>query len=102
MSSMTARSTRWLGRPSCSVASRQAFPRQRLDDRRGHLCWRHPDRRSVALAGGEFICKRFRRRGDADWLVPENPAYRPLRITEGMQFEIFSVVTYAVHDPNRR
>ena len=38
----------------------------------------------VALLGEEATVKRFQRRGDEIWLVPENPAYEPIDGREAM------------------
>lgn len=50
----------------------------------------------VALLHGDFTLKRFRRRGQRVWLHPENPAYPDTEITEGMEFEIWGVVTDSI------
>ena len=50
----------------------------------------------LALVDGAFTVKTFRRRGNRIWLQPENPAYQPTDITEGMAFEVWGVVTNAI------
>jgi len=47
----------------------------------------------VAILNGEFTIKRFRRSGSAIELVPENPRYRKIVLNEGMELEIWGVVT---------
>ena len=47
----------------------------------------------VAVLDGEFTIKRFRRSGSSIELVPENPKYRKMTMTDGMQLEIWGVVT---------
>jgi len=47
----------------------------------------------VAVLDGEFTIKRFRRNGSTIELVPENPKYRTMTLTEGMELEIWGVVT---------
>jgi DNA polymerase V len=51
----------------------------------------------VALVNGEFAIKRLHTHGDALYLVPENPLYQPLEITEAMDFRVWGVVTYCIH-----
>ena len=47
----------------------------------------------VAIVDGEFTIKRFRRVGSNIELVPENPKYRKITLNEGMELEIWGVVT---------
>jgi len=47
----------------------------------------------VAVLDGEFTIKRFRRSGTTIELVPENQKYRKIRLNEGMELEIWGVVT---------
>jgi DNA polymerase V len=47
----------------------------------------------VAVLDGEFTIKRFRRSGSTIELVPENPKYRKIMMHEGMELEIWGVVT---------
>jgi DNA polymerase V len=47
----------------------------------------------VAVLNGEFTIKRFRRNGSTVELVPENPKYRKITLHEGMELEIWGVVT---------
>jgi DNA polymerase V len=51
----------------------------------------------VALVDGEFTVKRLRRNRGCIALVAENPAYEPITITPGCDFEVWGVVTYAIH-----
>lgn len=52
----------------------------------------------VAALDGEFTIKRFHidRMGQG-WLMPENPAYPPIRIPPESEFMIFGVVTRCLH-----
>lgn len=43
----------------------------------------------VARINDELCIKRLRIEGGAVWLMPDNPAYEPLRITEEMEFEVW-------------
>ena len=47
----------------------------------------------VAVVNGEFTIKRFRRNGSTIELVPENTKYRKITLSEGMELEIWGVVT---------
>ena len=47
----------------------------------------------VAIIDGEFTIKRFRRSGSTVELVAENPKYRKITLREGMELEIWGVVT---------
>lgn len=40
----------------------------------------------LALMGGGFALKRFRRRGNRVWLQVENPSCKDTEICEGMTF----------------
>src|SRR5438105_162854 len=51
----------------------------------------------VALVNGEFTVKRLVRRGDTLFLMPENPRYEPLPLTEEMDFRIWGIATYVIH-----
>jgi len=47
----------------------------------------------VAVVNGEFTIKRFRRNGSTIELVPENSKFRKITLSEGMELEIWGVVT---------
>ena len=52
----------------------------------------------VARLGQEFTVKRLHTEEDGRlWLVSENPSYEPIRITEGMDFEVWGRVMYSIH-----
>ncbi len=51
----------------------------------------------VAAINGEFTVKRVKNRVGSLYLVSENPSFAPIRITEDMDFEIWGVVTHAIH-----
>ncbi len=51
----------------------------------------------VAIVNGDFTVKKlFASDGNVS-LIPENPKYKPIDITDGMDFRIWGVVTYVVH-----
>ena len=47
----------------------------------------------VAVVNGEFTIKRFRRNGSTIELVPENTKFHKITLSEGMELEIWGVVT---------
>lgn len=54
----------------------------------------------IARINDELTVKRIRRVGDHLFLIPECPAreeYKPIRITQDMDFEVWGVVTYVIH-----
>jgi DNA polymerase V len=51
----------------------------------------------VAVLNGEFTVKRLVKRGSALQLFPENPAYDPIEITKGSEFEVWGVVMHVIH-----
>jgi DNA polymerase V len=50
----------------------------------------------IALLDGEFTVKRLYRKGDTIFLLPANSFYKPIRVTEPMEFQIWGVVTYCI------
>lgn len=51
----------------------------------------------VAILNGEFTLKRLSIEGESITLLPENPAFPPIPITEEMEFEVWGVVSYVIH-----
>ena len=52
----------------------------------------------VARLGQEFAVKRLHTEEDGGIrLVSENPSYEPIRVTEGMDFEVWGRVMYSIH-----
>jgi len=51
----------------------------------------------VALLNGEFTLKRLYVKNNMLYLVPANPCYTAIRIVEGMEFQVWGVVTYCIH-----
>ena len=51
----------------------------------------------VAVVNGEFLVKRLYKRNGEVKLLPENKAYAAIDITEGMDFEIWGVVSHIIH-----
>jgi DNA polymerase V len=52
----------------------------------------------VAIVNGEFTVKRLVKTPRSWVLHPENPLYKPIIITEDMQFEVWGVVTKVIID----
>ena len=51
----------------------------------------------VAVINGEYTVKRLHKTKDKIFLMPENKKYSAIEIKEGMDFEIWGVVTYVIH-----
>jgi DNA polymerase V len=52
----------------------------------------------VAVLNGDFTIKRFVKQGSTISLHPENPDFKPIIVTEEMEFQVWGVVTYVVVD----
>ena len=46
----------------------------------------------IASVNGEFTCKYYRKNKSGTWLVAANPDFKPMKITEYMDFTIFGVM----------
>ncbi|MFC1811015.1 LexA family protein [Patescibacteria group bacterium] len=51
----------------------------------------------VAVIDGEFTVKRISKKGDQLFLVPENPRFKPIQITNDSNFQVWGVVTNVIH-----
>jgi DNA polymerase V len=51
----------------------------------------------IAVVNGELTVKRLVINGDDVWLMPENPEFQPLQISEGMELHIWGVVAHVIH-----
>lgn len=51
----------------------------------------------VAMIEGEFTVKRLYWKEDVMALLPANPRYRPIHLTEEMDFQVWGVATYCLH-----
>ncbi|MFL9838426.1 translesion error-prone DNA polymerase V autoproteolytic subunit [Flavobacterium sp. ST-75] len=51
---------------------------------------------AVCLIDGEFTVKRLLTETDSLYLMPENKAYKPLKVTEENQFMVWGIVTYVI------
>lgn len=62
---------------------------------------RNPSESQVAVCelNGEYTIKHFVREDGRGWLVPANPDYPRIEVTEDDDFSIWGVVTYVIHKP---
>lgn len=51
----------------------------------------------IAVINGELTVKRLVIKGDEVWLIPENPEFQPLQITDGMELQVWGVVAHVIH-----
>jgi len=51
---------------------------------------------AICLIDGEFTVKRLKLQTDCLYLMPENPAYQPIKVTEHNQIIIWGIVTYVI------
>lgn len=51
----------------------------------------------LAIVDGEFTVKKMVYNNDSIVLMPENPAFKPIHVYEGMEFYIWGVVTTVIH-----
>lgn len=51
----------------------------------------------IAQLDGEFTVKRIRKEGASLFLIPESPDYMPIKITDEMDFQLWGVVTFVIH-----
>ena len=62
---------------------------------------RNPSSSEVAVCelNGEYTVKRFVKRGGVGWLVPANPDFPEITVTDSDEFSIWGTVTYIIHKP---
>lgn len=51
----------------------------------------------IAILNGELTVKRIQKKDEHIFLMPENPAYKPIPITGEMDFEVWGTVTHVIH-----
>lgn len=51
---------------------------------------------AVCYVDGDFTVKRIRLDRGECWLMPANPAYKPIRITADNDFLVWGIVTYLI------
>lgn len=52
----------------------------------------------VAVLNGDFTVKRISKKGDKLFLMPENPRYQPIEITDDSNFQVWGVVTNVIRN----
>jgi len=57
---------------------------------------------AVCILDGEFLVKRLHLEGARVTLLAENPAYPPLVVRPGQDFEVWGVVTWSIRNVLRR
>jgi len=62
---------------------------------------RNPSPSEVAVCelNGDYTLKRFVKKDGEGWLVPANPNYPEIKVTEDDTFSIWGTVTYIIHKP---
>lgn len=51
----------------------------------------------LGVIDGEFTVKRIKKKGSDLYLMPDNPEFKPIKIDDNMDFQVWGVVTYVVH-----
>jgi DNA polymerase V len=51
---------------------------------------------AVCFIDGDFTIKRIKKEKDGCWLMPANPEFSPIHVTEHNQFLIWGIVTYII------
>lgn len=51
----------------------------------------------IARIANELTVKRIKLEGQTLYLMPDNDEYKPIEITDTMDFEVWGVVTYVIH-----
>ena len=54
----------------------------------------------LAVINGEFTVKRIKKNENELYLMPANENYRPVKITQEMNFQVWGVVTFIIHKAN--
>ncbi|NTW51405.1 MAG: translesion error-prone DNA polymerase V autoproteolytic subunit [Chlorobiaceae bacterium] len=52
---------------------------------------------AVCFIDGEFTVKRISMGDEGLYLVPANQEYKPIRISEDSEFQVWGIVTYVIH-----
>jgi DNA polymerase V len=59
--------------------------------------WKPADKKiAICFIDGEFTVKRLKLEKDGLYLMPENQAYKPIKISEENNFMIWGIVTYVI------
>jgi DNA polymerase V len=54
---------------------------------------------AVCIIDGDFTVKRINKHNGDVYLIPENPDFKAIRITETNNFQVWGVVAYVIHKP---
>jgi DNA polymerase V len=54
-------------------------------------------RKAVCYIDGEFTLKTLKVDKTGIWLMPANPDFKPVRVTEENDFIVWGIVTYVIH-----
>lgn len=54
-------------------------------------------KKAVCYIDGEFTLKSLRVDKSGVWLMPANPEFKPIRVTEENDFIVWGIVTYVIH-----
>jgi DNA polymerase V len=57
---------------------------------------------AVCFIDGEFTLKFIRIESDAVYLVPANPVFKPIKVTEENNFCIWGIVTYSIKNHKKK
>ena len=57
---------------------------------------------AVCYLDGEFTLKRVRMEDNIAYLVPSNPKYPTIKVTEDNDFTIWGIVTYTIKKNRRK
>jgi DNA polymerase V len=52
---------------------------------------------AVCVINSEFTVKRIKKAKDTLYLIPENPDFKPIKVTEYNDFQVWGIVTYIIH-----
>ncbi|WP_347160460.1 LexA family protein [Pontibacter chitinilyticus] len=56
----------------------------------------------ICFLDGAFTVKTFKNAGHRAYLVPANPALKPIEITEEMDMRVWGVIAWILHKPVKR
>ena len=54
---------------------------------------------AICVIDGDFTVKRLKKSGDELFLIPENPNYKPIKITDANNFQVWGIVSFVIHKP---
>jgi len=54
-------------------------------------------KKAVCYIDGEFTLKTIKIKKNELWLIPANPEFKPIKVTEENEFIIWGIVTFVIH-----